>query len=77
MLKIFIKTVVVFLFLFSINAGVQAQMTNPEDPGGDPEAGDPPLGGGAPIGESALLFLSFGMVYSGLKLIRTKNNKKE
>ena len=45
-----------------------AQVTEPEDPGGGPELGDPPLGGGAPIGGGVIVLLLLGTVYGGKKV---------
>ncbi len=44
-----------------------AQSTQPGDPGGDP-TGEPPIGGGAPIGGGTLILLALGAAYGGKKV---------
>ena len=52
-----------------------AEMTGPEDPGGGPELGDPPLGGGAPISSGVVVLLVLGIGYGGKKVYDLKNIK--
>jgi len=41
-----------------------AQMTAPNDPGGNPEADEDPIGGGAPIGGGTLVLLGLATSYA-------------
>ena len=52
-----------------------AEMTGPEDPGGGPELGDPPLGGGAPVGSGVAVLVLLGIGYGGKKVYDLRNTK--
>ncbi len=62
----FITVLVVILF-FAI-AGLNAQSMAPSDPPGGPEAGDDPIGGGAPISGGTLIILGLAAAYGGKKV---------
>lgn len=47
-------------------------MTAPVDPGGEPEGSDPPLGGGAPVGEGTIVMLIMAAAYGGKKVFELK-----
>lgn len=69
-----ISRLIVLTMLVCFWVNVPAQMTSPEDPGGGPESGDAPLGGGAPLGSGAVLLISFGVLYTGIKLVKGKKS---
>ncbi len=75
MKKIIIITGIVVIALFS-NMSAIAQMRGPNDPGGDP-TGNPPLGGGAPIGSGTLILIGLGAAYAGKKIYNLKTEEKE
>lgn len=55
--------------LFVVTASVAyTQMTTPSDPGNNPEHGDPPLGGGAPVDGGIGILLTLGAAYGAKKL---------
>ena len=47
----------------------------PPGPGGIPGAEDPPLGGGAPIGEGLFFLLGLAVAYAGKKIYDFKKKK--
>ena len=61
----------IFLSLSSVFAD------EPPPPGGGPGSGDPPVGGGTPIGEGLILLITLGTGYAGKKIyqIRKKSLK--
>ena len=52
-----------------------AEMTGPKDPGGGPELGDPPLGGGAPVGSGVTVLVILGIAYGGKKVYELRKKK--
>ena len=55
-----------------------AQMTAPSDPGGNPEADDDPIGGGAPIGGGSFILLGLAATYGMRKYyLFSQENKLE
>lgn len=56
--------ITIFLILASFTGFTQVK--EPGDPGGTP-TGEPPLGGGAPIGGGTLILLSLGAFYGVYK----------
>ncbi len=61
--KYLLSLLIVLTSLFSF-----AESEGPGEPGGTPGLGDPPLGGGAPIGSGILILLGMGAAYGGYKL---------
>ena len=60
---------IIFIFLFQLlSIMAVGQMMGPEDPGGEPELGDPPLGGGAPLDGGAVFMVIMAAAYGGKKL---------
>lgn len=51
-----------------------SQVKEPGDPGGSP-SGEPPLGGGAPVGEGMLILLGLGTAYGAFKTIPEKEEE--
>ena len=72
-----LKIIIVLFFLTFLTGGLTAQMMGPQDPGNGPEAGDPPLGGGAAAGEGTLLLISMGLAYSGFKISISGNKQNK
>jgi len=74
-LKAALTSILVLMSIILISA------TEPGDPGSEPQVGDPPLGGGAPIGSGTLLLIGFGAAYSSNKIynlyIELKEPEKE
>lgn len=69
--KYILSLLLVFATIISV-----AQMTGPEDPGGDPEeGGDPPLG--ASIGGGLLFLITAGIAYGGNKVYLLIRENKE
>ncbi len=65
-----------FFFVFSL--GLNAQSTEPTDPGSDPEGSNPEMGGGAPIGGGTLILIALGAAYGGKKVYKVvKENHEE
>lgn len=62
--------IIILFQIFSITA--IGQMTAPVDPGGEPEGSDPPLGGGAPVGEGTIVMLIMAAAYGGKKVFELK-----
>ena len=52
-----------------------SQVKEPGDPGGTP-TGQPPLGGGAPIGGGTLILLGLGAAYGGFKIKKTDEDEE-
>lgn len=73
-IKAIFAIVIVSLF-FSVQ-GLMAD-TNPPNPPGAPEAGDQPIGGGAPIGSGIAILLSLGAGYGAKKLYHFNKEKEE
>lgn len=64
-----VVTIIIFqLFTFTANA----QMTAPEDPGGEP-GDETPIGGGAPLSEGTLILIILGAVYGSKKVFELRN----
>lgn len=61
------KILFIFFFIFLTTVSF-SQMTAPEDPGGNPEGNDDPLGGGAPISGGTSLLIAIGLIYGGRKI---------
>ena len=61
--NLILSLLLVIIFSFS----AFADSTGPGDPGGGPELGDPPLGGGAPIESGLAVFLLLSLGYGGKK----------
>jgi len=53
-----------------------AQVKEPGDPGGTP-VGEPPLGGGAPIGGGTLILLGLGAAYGGFKVKKSTDTGRK
>ena len=71
-----IKKYILSLLLVFATIVSFAQMTGPEDPGGDPEqGGDPPLG--ASIGGGLLFLITAGIAYGGNKVYLLIRESKE
>lgn len=72
-----IKNLKVLLTILSFSFAVLSygQMLAPDDPGGEPEG--PPLGGGAPLGEGAILLIILGAGYSARKTYYMTGTKKK
>ncbi len=51
-----------------------SQVKEPGDPGGNP-AGEPPLGGGAPVGGGMLILLGLGAAYGAFKVVPSKEEE--
>lgn len=71
-----------FFFVLSYVAPAQTKsppVSQPGDPGGDPNTGgDPPLGGGAPIGGGAFILIGLAAAYGGKKVYQLyKDNQEE
>ena len=73
-----IKAIIAFIIisLFIGMQGLFAQATTPGNPPGSPQAGDQPIGGGAPVGSGLVILLSLGAGY-GAKKIYNYNKKRE
>lgn len=73
------KYIMIVLFqLFAITGF--SQMMAPNDPGGGPQGGDPPIGGGsAPVGSGIFILMSLGVAYGGKKVFHlvSQNKQKE
>ena len=67
----------IFLIIITLFITVIAFAQDPPPPpGGDP-SGDPPLGGGAPIGSGLFILLGLGATYGGIKGYKFYKKKKE
>lgn len=51
------------------------QVKEPGDPGGTP-TGEPPLGGGAPVGGGMLILMGLGAAYGAFKTVPTKEEEE-
>jgi len=51
-----------------------ADRSGPGNPNGEPQLGDPPLGGGAPIGSGLGILLGLGAAYGGRKTYKLYQN---
>ena len=51
-----------------------SQVKEPGDPGGSP-SGEPPLGGGAPVGSGMLILLGLGATYGAFKVVPSKEEE--
>jgi len=60
-----------FVLSFTVMAG-----TEPGDPGVEPGSGDPPLGGGAPIGSGSLLLVGLAAAYGGYKFKKNTTDEE-
>jgi len=74
--RIYKYTIAVVFMLLSVTTF--AQMMAPNDPGSGPQAGDPPIGGGAPIGSGMFVMMALGAAYGGKKVFHlvTPHNKE-
>lgn len=70
--KYILSLIIVLMSLFSY-----AGSEGPGDPGINPNPGDPPLGGGAPIGSGTILLIGMGIAYSTYKLHKTGSKKTQ
>lgn len=62
--------------LFSIFISLPAVFADePPPPGGGPGSGDPPVGGGTPVGEGLVLLITLGAGYAGKKVFQIRKNK--
>ena len=68
---------IVVISLFFTVSGVYAQATSPADPPGGPQAGDQPIGGGAPVGSGLAILLSLGAGYGAKKAYNYYKKDKE
>ncbi len=66
------RYIFVIVFLLITVSGF-SQMMGPQDPGNGPQQGDPPIGGGAPVGSGMIIMLSLGMAYGSIKYFELKN----
>ena len=53
-----------------------AQVKEPGDPGGTP-VGEPPLGGGAPVGGGVFVLMGLGLAYGAVKTVSKKETEEE
>lgn len=67
---------IVVVSLFFAVSGAYAG-TNPSDPPGAPQAGDQPIGGGAPVGSGLAILLSLGAGYGAKKAYNYYKKDKE
>ncbi len=70
-----ILSVLIFTLFFAIN--VNAQVMGPSNPPGGPEAGDQPIGGGAPVGSGLFILLGMGAAYGSRKLYKLHKEDEE
>ena len=68
------KKILLLIIVLFITVIAFAQDPPPPPPGGDP-TGDPPLGGGAPIGSGLFILLGLGAAYGGKKIYDLKKKK--
>lgn len=74
------KTILKIVFLIALTftfTFTYAQMTSPEEPGGGPSEGDPPIGGGAPIKSAVGVLLVLGAAYGGYKVYKLKKKEQK
>jgi len=71
-----LKSIILSMLLFTFPFVIMAT-SEPPNPGGNPQGSDPPLGGGAPIGEGLYILLGLGAAYSGRKLYQIQKEKLE
>ncbi len=72
--KYFNKLILSFLLMFAVT--IVFANDGPPDPGGG-TSGEPPLGGGAPIGGGLFILLGLGAAYGGKKLYDLRKEKLE
>ncbi len=71
------KIILSLIFVFAVSFSF-AQITSPSDPPrGGPSEGDPPVGGGAPIGSGVVIMLAAGVVYGGKKMYSLMEENEE
>ena len=69
---------IVVISLFFAVSGAYAQATSPSDPpSGGPQAGDQPIGCGAPVGSGLAILLSLGAGYGAKKAYNYYKKDKE
>ncbi len=68
------KFIIALFLIFTSFVGF-SQVKEPGDPGGTP-SGEPPLGGGAPIGSGTVLLLALGTLYGACKMMPAKQKEK-
>ena len=69
------KYIMIVLFQLFAIAGF-SQMMSPNNPGNGPQSGDPPLGGGAPVGSGIFILMSLGVAYGGKKVFHLVSQNK-
>jgi len=74
-MKKILTTTILTSFFFVLSLTVMAS-SEPGDPGAEPGSGDPPLGGGAPIGSGSLLLIGMAAAYGGYKTKKNTSNKE-
>jgi len=75
MMRKAIRNFVVLIFLMSTPLFVTNVFADaPPDPGGGPGTGDPPVGGGAPLGSGLIILLSLASGYGARKIYKSKKN---
>ena len=75
-MKRFFTTATIIVIALFLSGPVIAQSTFPPDPGGDP-TGNPPVGGGAPIGGGTFILMALGAAYGSKKLYTLKQEEEE
>ena len=65
------RYIIMVVFLLITITGY-SQMMAPQDPGSGPQLGDPPIGGGAPVGSGVIVLLTLGAIYGSKKVYEMK-----
>lgn len=61
--------------LFSLMLSLPSVFADePPPPGGGPGSGDPPVGGGTPVGEGLVLLIAMGAGYASKKIFQIRKN---
>lgn len=72
-----IKRMIVVFLLTSFSLSIELLAQGPPDPGGSPEFGVPPLGGGAPLGDDFTAFVILGIAYLVYRLKQERSRNKK